>query len=103
MGGSDRASHRIILEKLAYTRKYIGENIHTYKNIRNNNEIMGAGRAHDFISISYILICMYIFPYIFAIFARKLLGNPLGKPLGKPLGNPLGNWYQIGTPCRGSG
>ena len=51
-----------------------------------------AGSAHDFIIISYILICMYIFPYIFA---RK----PLGNPLGKPPGNPLGNWNQIGTPC----
>ena len=26
---------------------------------------MGSARAHDFIIISYILICMYIFPYIF--------------------------------------
>ena len=26
---------------------------------------MGSARAHDFIIVSYILICMYIFPYIF--------------------------------------
>ena len=44
---------------------------------------MGSARAHDFIIISYILICMYIFPYIFA---RKPLGNLLGNPLGNTTG-----------------
>ena len=60
---------------------------------------MGSARAHDFIIISYILICMYIFPYIFARNPlRNLLGNLLGNPLGNPLGNTTGwGWGGINT------
>ena len=39
----------------------------SYENIENNYEIMGLGRAHDFIIIFYILMCSYVFPYIFRL------------------------------------
>ena len=66
--------------------------IHTYKNIRNNNEIMGAGQAHGPMGPwaepwvkKKIGAALGLGPGP----ARKLLGNLLGNLLRNLLGNLL--------------